>query len=300
MKEQVQTQSKVPTAPMPAPPVSVFQTRSFGAQSDLDESPSLGLSASNLFDTYLQRRTTDVGHHLGTPSTSPIIQPKLTGTAQREAGTVGEGIGGSGLYRENNTGLPDNLKSGIESLSGMAMDDVRVHYNSSKPAELQALAYAQGSDIHVGPGQERHLPHEAWHVVQQKQGRVNPTMQMKGVGINDDRRLEKEADVMGARAMQQGHVGQIGLPATSHDVSVQATHAGGLPIQGKFVGELAPLMKLLKPEDMKLKPDHIYSQLWQTLNDSNTNLKIEQGQRTSYVPKDKTLYAKGEMLKELV
>ena len=25
-------------------------------------------------------------------------------------------------------------------------------------------------DIHLGPGQEKHLPHEAWHVVQQKQG----------------------------------------------------------------------------------------------------------------------------------
>ena len=29
-----------------------------------------------------------------------------------------------------------------------------------------ALAYAQGSDIHLAPGQEQHLPHEAWHVVQ--------------------------------------------------------------------------------------------------------------------------------------
>jgi hypothetical protein len=73
--------------------------------------------------------------------------------------------------RANNTGLPDQLKSGIESLSGLSMDHVRVHYISSQPAQLNALAYAQGSDIHVAPGQERHLPHEAWHVVQQAQGR---------------------------------------------------------------------------------------------------------------------------------
>ncbi|MFN7896939.1 MAG: DUF4157 domain-containing protein, partial [Cyanobacteriota bacterium] len=65
--------------------------------------------------------------------------------------------------RTNNTGLPDQLKSGIESLSGLSMDHVRVHYNSSQPAQLNALAYAQGSDIHLAPGQERHLPHEAWH-----------------------------------------------------------------------------------------------------------------------------------------
>ena len=106
---------------------------------------------------------------------------------------------------ENRTGLPSQLKQGVEALSGMSMDHVRVHYNSSKPSQLQAHAYAQGADIHVASGQERHLPHEAWHVVQQAQGRVKPTMQMKGtVPINDDRKLESEADVMGARASQLG------------------------------------------------------------------------------------------------
>jgi len=47
--------------------------------------------------------------------------------------------------KPNNTGLPDNLKSGIESLSGMSMDNVKVHYNSSQPAQLNALSYAQGT-----------------------------------------------------------------------------------------------------------------------------------------------------------
>lgn len=101
---------------------------------------------------------------------------------------------------ENKTGMSDNLKSGIENLSGISMDDVRVHTNSSKPAQLQAHAYTQGTDIHVASGQEKHVPHEAWHVVQQKQGRVEPTTQMKGVNINDDAGLETEADVMGAKA----------------------------------------------------------------------------------------------------
>ena len=104
----------------------------------------------------------------------------------------------------NNTGLPDNLKSGIESLSGMSMDSVRVHYNSSQPAQLNALAYAQGTDIHVAPGQEHHLPHEAWHVVQQAQGRVKPTVQMAGQQVNDDVGLEHEADVMGGKAVSAG------------------------------------------------------------------------------------------------
>jgi hypothetical protein len=109
--------------------------------------------------------------------------------------------------KANDTGLPDQLKSGIESLSGMSLDHVKVQYNSAQPAQLDAHAYAQGSDIHVAPGQERHLPHEAWHVVQQAQGRVQPTMQAKGQAINNDGGLEHEADVMGARALAASAVG---------------------------------------------------------------------------------------------
>ena len=103
---------------------------------------------------------------------------------------------------KNNTGLPDRLKSGIENLSGYSMDSVKVHYNSSRPAQLNALAYTQGSDIHVAPRQERHLPHEAWHVVQQAQGRVKPTMSLGGVAINDNAGLEAEASQMGNRALR--------------------------------------------------------------------------------------------------
>jgi hypothetical protein len=122
----------------------------------------------------------------------------------------------------NRTGLPDRLKAGIEQLSGFAMDDVRVHYNSPKPAAVQALAYSKGTEIHVGPGQEQHLPHEAWHVVQQKQGRVKPTLQMKGVAINDDDTLELEADTMGAAAAMRT---PSGAPRLRH------RRAGGETIQ---------------------------------------------------------------------
>lgn len=104
--------------------------------------------------------------------------------------------------KENRTGLTDQLKEGIESMSGFQMDDVRVHYNSSKPSQLNAYAYTKGTDIHIAPGQEKYLAHEAWHVVQQKQGRVNPTNQINGENINDSASLEKEADRMGEMALQ--------------------------------------------------------------------------------------------------
>ncbi|WCT11642.1 DUF4157 domain-containing protein [Mucilaginibacter jinjuensis] len=103
----------------------------------------------------------------------------------------------------NNTGLPDQLKAGVENISGHSLDDVKVHYNSAEPAKMQAHAYAQGNQIHIAPGQEKHLPHEAWHVVQQKQGRVRPTIQMKGgLHVNDDYGLEHEADTMGVLALK--------------------------------------------------------------------------------------------------
>lgn len=100
--------------------------------------------------------------------------------------------------------LPPRLRTGIEQLSGTDMSSVRVHYNSSAPAQMQAHAFAQGNNIHVGPGQEEHVPHEAWHVAQQQQGRVKPTTEMGGIEINDDPALEREADTMGAKAMNLG------------------------------------------------------------------------------------------------
>jgi hypothetical protein len=137
------------------------------------------------------------------PDEDELVQGKFEETAQLEALPDEDEELIQGKFEPNRTGLPDNLKTGIENLSGYSMNDVRVHYNSPKPAQLQALAYTQGTDIHVAPGQEKHLPHEAWHVVQQKQGRVQPTVQLQGVNVNDDAGLEKEADVMGGKVLQR-------------------------------------------------------------------------------------------------
>ncbi|MEM1000185.1 MAG: DUF4157 domain-containing protein [Bacteroidota bacterium] len=110
----------------------------------------------------------------------------------------------SAVIQRQKNGLPSDLQAGIESLSGMSMNNVRVHYNSSKPAQYGAHAYAKGSDIHLGAGQEKHLPHEAWHTVQQNQGRVKATGSIAGQAINDNKSLEHEADVMGKKAITVG------------------------------------------------------------------------------------------------
>ncbi|HAS44478.1 MAG TPA: hypothetical protein DCS93_28630 [Microscillaceae bacterium] len=151
---------------------------------------------------------------------------------------------GSVLQRKqaNSQGLPTQMQANMESMGGVNMSDVQVNYNSAKPKEIGALAYAQGNKIDIGPGQEKHLPHEAWHVVQQKQGRVqaNNQVQAKGLLLNDNPALEKEADVMGDKAMQMKAAEQ---PAQLKE-GAQSDNAS---IQGKVAQ--------LKPDNDTLTPD---------------------------------------------
>ncbi len=143
----------------------------------------------------------NVGTPAGRPSGSRHSISRIPIQANGADNLFSSRNGMLGLSEENHTGLPDDLKARIENLSGFSLDEVRVHYNSSKPGQLQALAYTQGTEIHVGPGQEKHLAHEAWHVVQQKQGRVQTTIKAHGMSINDDMALEHEANVMGLKAL---------------------------------------------------------------------------------------------------
>ena len=124
------------------------------------------------------------------------------------------------------TGTAGGAQAGVEALSGQSLDDVSVHYNSSEPARLRAHAFTKGSDVHLAPGQERHLPHELWHVAQQKQGRVSATGERGGVRVNRDPALEREADEMGARAESLGASGaRSPLPALAASRAAVASGA---------------------------------------------------------------------------
>ncbi len=193
-----------------------------------DEKASRSVAALPNSESFIAERSAPGSHELAAPralAPIPLFRPDtpaaeapevaseaVTGVAQARMSVKQAGAGAAGTaqrafapiaaQRKNATGLPDALKDGVEALSGIALDDVRVHYNSAKPAEVEAVAYTQGTEIHVGPGQEQHLPHEAWHVVQQRQGRVAPTMQVNGIAVNDDVSLEREADAMGSSALR--------------------------------------------------------------------------------------------------
>ena len=113
------------------------------------------------------------------------------------------------VNKPNLTGIPTQMKLDFERRSGLPFDDVRVHYNSDKPAQLQALAYTQGTQVYMGPGQSKYLSHELSHVVQQKMGMVQPTAFIRGMPINRSPMLEKMADnPYGFLSYVQGHTKQ--------------------------------------------------------------------------------------------
>ena len=144
------------------------------------------------------------------------------------------------------SGLPTGLKAGVERLSGFTMDDVVVHRNSPEPAERGALAFTRGTDIHLAANEERHLPHEAWHVVQQKQGRVRPPAQLKTAAISEDAALEAEADRMGQVAL-------VATPDTDR-LNLQVRKPSGDPvIQPKLTwkGSLLPESKNFSPVSLR-------------------------------------------------
>ena len=111
---------------------------------------------------------------------------------------------------ENKTGMPDAVKQRMEESFETDFSSVRIHPDSSKAPEVGALAYTQGSDIHFAPGQfkpdtsagQQLLGHELTHVIQQSEGRVQPTTEIGGMPVNDNENLEHEADVLGSRAVR--------------------------------------------------------------------------------------------------
>lgn len=171
-------------------------------------------------------------------------QPKSAGGGKSFAGVSQAPI--QRAAAPNQTGLPDGLKSKMEGTFGTNLDSIRVHKNSSFPAKVGAIATAQGNRIDIAPGHynpntstgQKLIGHEAWHTVQQSQGRVKPTMQMKsGHAINDDRGLEAEADAMGERlAYSTATSRAASLPAHSFSALPTVQRAQAAPIIQRKAG----------------------------------------------------------------
>lgn len=146
----------------------------------------------------------------------------------------------------NLTGIPTQMKLDFEQRSGLSFDDVRVHYSSEKPAQVQALAYTQGTQVYLGPGQERHLPHELGHVVQQKSGLVRLTRSANGLHINDDPALERQADHI-------PEYGRLLSPSPSPDAVIQCAPGSGIGIE---LETSSVKVRVKDPPDQEKKKDN--------------------------------------------
>lgn len=154
------------------------------------------------------------------------------------------------------TGIPVPVKEDFEAAYQLSLDDVRVHYNSSAPAQLQALAYTQHPHIYIAPGQEKHLPHELGHMIQQKRHSIPATASVNGQSINDNPLLEADADRIAVRAAGYSRALQAlsAHPVMSHDKNVSQAFAGNTaaPASGnaiQLMGERKAMKSVMsKPE----------------------------------------------------
>ncbi|MCG8421417.1 MAG: DUF4157 domain-containing protein [Proteobacteria bacterium] len=148
--------------------------------------------------------------------------------------------------------LPEEVRGKMEGALGMDFSAVRVHEGLQATA-MGALAYTRGTDIHFAPGQYRPysqrgqelLGHELAHVRQQAEGRVRATTQMKGMGLNDDVALEREADMAGREAARPDRFAQgvernehtnrsVAIDAKPRDLAPAPTMPSQTPIQAKL------------------------------------------------------------------
>ncbi len=149
--------------------------------------------------------------------------PNSSLSAAGDAG-AGDRNGGAGSPSLDE-GMRDKITSHFGDIQG-----VKVHYNSSMPGFVDAEAYTRGDDIFLAPGQERHLPHELGHVVQQRRGSVPTTERLAGMDANTDPALEHEADVLGRQF--QGVLPDTGMGDTmGYGPVTTAAPAVSAPVQ---------------------------------------------------------------------
>lgn len=182
------------------PPSQVIQGKERSEALHLADNRQVAAAQAKMVEA-IQRQDTD---------DDELLQGKFT--AQLEGDDENELMQGkfetAQRQAENQTGMPDTVKQRMEDSFGADFSSVRVHPDSQKAPEVGALAYTQGTDIHFAPGQfkpdssagQQLLGHELAHVVQQAEGRVQPTTEIGGMAVNDDASLENEADVLGEKA----------------------------------------------------------------------------------------------------
>lgn len=130
--------------------------------------------------------------------------------------------------REGTSGMDNDLATGVEQEFAketgkqVSLAGTKVTKNSSKPADVNAEAVAQGNEVDLAAGKGQHEGHELTHILQQKADMVKPTKTVNGTPVNDDRGLEAQADRIGAKAKKYkggGETSQLKTIENTENVS---------------------------------------------------------------------------------
>jgi DNA ligase-1 len=92
---------------------------------------------------------------------------------------------------------------------------------------------ADGGERHIASDKQGHLPHEAWHVVQQKEGIAPAGAGASLVAVNDDEKLEAEADIEGEHALQRATHGVQAFLEDKYDGMRAQVHCGDAEQPGR-------------------------------------------------------------------
>lgn len=182
-----------------------------------------------------------IGDDRGASAGHDLASVPITGGAASSAPLQRRSIKGgsrSSGARSHGATLPGAIRSRMERAFGADFSSVRIHADSRQADDVGAVAYTQGNAIHFRPrafqphtttGQKL-LGHELAHIVQQREGRVAPTMRVNGRPVNDSPTLEREADEMGTRAA----AGERVAPKSSH-AGTPVAASDSMPMQGGWV-----------------------------------------------------------------
>ncbi|MEM7037838.1 MAG: DUF4157 domain-containing protein, partial [Bacteroidota bacterium] len=144
------------------------------------------------------------------------------------------------VLRANQSGVDGELMHRFEQVMQQDFANVEFVKNSSKATELNANAFALGNRIHFAPGKfnpnsekgQSLIGHELAHVMQQREGRVNPEGEQAGLQVNRDEALEAEADTLSASALHLTADQLISLHTTSNHQNTVKTKAAQMEDAG--------------------------------------------------------------------
>lgn len=137
-----------------------------------------------------------------------LLQGKFVGQRHPDSGNASVSEGG----HDNQSGLTDHVRQGMEEAIGGDFSSVQFVTDSQKAVEVGALPLHREKRLNLLPDNLNRsqtaglelIGHELTHVDQQDKGHVEPTLEIGGMPVNDDKSKEVEADNKGREAARLG------------------------------------------------------------------------------------------------